>query len=176
MPSLLFVIAPEQFRDEELLTPVELCRNANVSTTIASTQTGLATGMLGYEQDVSLSIAELNHTTFEGIVIVGGYGSVSHLWDNSSLHQLVQEFHSANKLVSAICVSPVVLAKAGVLAGKQATVWSMPESLEAFKKADTVYVADDVVIDGTVITANGPEASQAFAEAILHQLSVTVAS
>lgn len=170
MATVAFIIAPEQFRDEELTVPRQVLEAAGHQCLLASTQAGIATGMLGATEDVSLTLAELNSDALDALVVVGGYGSVQHLWDCEPLHALIRQLTQADKVVSAICVSPVVLAKAGVLSGKQATVWLMDESRAAFADANVTLAAADVVADGKLITANGPDAGEAFAEAILRLL------
>ena len=170
MPNITLVVAPEQFRDEELLIPRKAFEAKGYSVQTVSTRTVEGEGMLGHKETFSQTLGQVNISQLEALVIVGGYGSVQHLWDNQDLHLLIQTTAQANKLVSAICVSPVVLAKAGVLSGKRATVWDMPESQEAFKAANVTYTGEPVTVDGKLITGNGPEAAQAFAEAIIAAL------
>jgi protease I len=165
--AFLFVIAPKQFKDVELLETRRICQDAGFQVDVASTQVGDAVGMDGHVEAVSLSLENVNADAYDALVIVGGYGSVGHLWDCTMLHQLVNTFASAKKLVSAICVSPVVLAKAGVLSNQNATVWAMPESLEAFESHGVRYQESPVVLSNRLITANSPEAASAFGQALV---------
>lgn len=164
---ILMVIAPKDFRDEEFLEPYRhFTEEKNWPVTVASTQTGRAQGMLGQSWPVEQSIENLRADLFDALVVVGGMGSSAYLWGNEALLQLVRDFSRQGKVISAICLSGVVLAKANVLAGKRATVWETPESLAALEEAKAQYIKQDVVSDGNVITANGPHAAIAFAQAI----------
>ncbi len=172
--SLLFVIAPEQFKDVELLETRRICQEAGFQVDVVSTQVGDAVGMDGYVEAVNLLLQDADPLNYEALVIVGGYGSVGHLWDCIPLHQLVNAFVAQDKLVAAICVSPVVLAKAGVLKKENATVWAMPESLEAFKDHGVHYQDAPVVVSNRLITANSPESATAFGQAIVDFLQLKV--
>lgn len=167
--KVLIVIAPVKFRDEELTEPIKYLEKAGIAYDIISTQTGLAIGMLGGKvliektvQDVSMS----GITPYAGILIVGGGGSPDYLWSNKPLLALVKEFDAAEKVVSAICLSTVVLAQAGVLKGKQATVWNDDAAIAQLQAGGAVYKPDPIVTEGRVITANGPPAAAGFGEKV----------
>ena len=76
--------------------------------------------------------------------------------------------------MGAICISPALLAKAGVLEGKKATVWSRPlnkEPINILKRNGAIYEAKAVVVDGKIVTGNGPEAAEEWAEALIEVLA-----
>ena len=60
-----------------------------------------------------------------------------------------------------------MLAHAGILKGIKATFFESPDSLREIKSGGAVPVNKAVVVDGRIITANGPAAAQEFAGAIL---------
>lgn len=163
----LLIIAPEQFNDTELVETRKAVESAGHLVHIASTQTGEAEGMHGMFENVEVPLDHCSSHDYDALVIIGGYGSVKHLWASSVLHDLVNAFYAEGKLVSAICVSPAVLAKAGVLIGKQATVWSMPETHDALKAGGATLSEQSVVVDGSIITANSPESAPAFGQALV---------
>jgi protease I len=170
-PRIAFIIAPQQFRDEELAVPRQYLQSQGWQCTTYSTQAGVAQGMLGAQEAVTHTLEALDVSTVEALAIVGGYGAVEHLWGNTTLHTLCQQALAQGKVLGAICVSPVVLAKAGVLAGKSASVWPMPESHAAFEAAGALLSDDPVTTHGLVVTANGPEAALAFAHALQEALT-----
>ncbi|MFM7390579.1 MAG: DJ-1/PfpI family protein [Vampirovibrionales bacterium] len=173
MATVAFIIAPEQFNDTELNTPRALLQEAGHTVTVFSTQTGVAVGMHGHEESVTQTLESLDVTTFDALVIVGGYGSVQHLWECESLHALVQQNVRAHRVTAAICVSPMVLAKAGVLAGKQATIWEsgMPENRPTLEAAGATVSDGPVTVDALMITANSPDSSVAFGQALVQALA-----
>jgi protease I len=167
----LFVIAPERFRDEELLEPKRVLEQHGVAVTVASTRPGTAVGMLGAKVAIDCSVREVAATQYDALAIAGGSGSPAHLWDSAPLLSLVRAFHRAGKPVAAICLSGAVLARAGVVQGRRATVYPVPRAILELKKAGATYVGEPVVVDGPVITASGPEAAAAFALALTTHLT-----
>lgn len=167
---ILMVIAPEAFRDEELLVPREYFTREGWQVDTASTQVGEVFGMLGAKENVELTVSDVTPDAYDAVVVVGGMGSPSHLWENAPLHQIIRALDAKRKVVSAICLSGAVLAKAGVLQGKKATVWEMPESVQALKDGGAQYTAAPATVDGHIITANGPEAAADFAREISQKI------
>ena len=168
---VLLVIAPEQFRDEELLKPKEVFLSEGASVTIAACRLGEAKGMFGTTIKPDLLLSDVKYEDYDACVVVGGMGSPAHLWADSKLHTILQSLYKSNKVVAAICLSGAVLAKAGVLKGKKATVWAMPESLAALAEGGANYVKEHVVRDGLVVTADGPEAAGKFAQSVVEAIA-----
>ncbi len=100
------------------------------------------------------------------IVIVGGTGSKQHLWDDEELRALVKDAYDEDKVVSAICLSPVVLARVGILKDKECTVFPAPDAVAAVENSGAIYVDDGVVVSDKIITAKSPENAVEFANAI----------
>jgi len=169
--KILIAVAPEKFRDEELAEPVAALQKAGIEYDIASTRRGPCTGMLGAKTTATLSFDDIDPKRYEGLVIVGGAGSQTHLWDDELLIPIVNIFHQKGKVVAAICLAPVVLARAGILKGKKATYFENPASFREMRIGGAVVVNKPVVTEGRVITANGPTASKAFADEIVHALT-----
>lgn len=172
--KILMIIAPDQFRDEELLVPRKAFLDEGWTVDTVSTRTGESKGMLGAVENVQADLADaqaqVQNNAYAAVIVVGGMGSPEYLWNNSQVHQILQRMNAQNKIIAAICLSGAVLAKAGLLNGKRATVWEMPESLEALKAGGCRYTGEAVTVDGNIITANGPEAAPAFAEAVIEKI------
>lgn len=166
--KILMIVAFENFRDEEYLGPKEIFESREISVVTASTQTGEARGMLGALAKVDLTIADIDVLEYDAIVIVGGKGAVLY-WDDELLHEILKMANKEEKILAAICVSPVTLASAGLLKNKKATCW--PEVKGDLIKAGVLeYVDQSVVVDGRFVTANGPEAAKEFGDQIIEIL------
>ena len=101
------------------------------------------------------------------MTLVGGPGALEHL-DRPEVHKLFREASELGKLIGAICISPVVLAHAGLLKGKKATVF--PDGAAELKKAGADHTAEDVVTDGKLVTADGPVAAKKYGRALVELL------
>ena len=172
---VLFIIAPENFRDEELVHTKELLEGHGAESLIASTKKGTCTGMFGATAEATLTLGEVNVDEYDAIVFVGGAGTPT-IRSTEEAITIAQQANEKGKILCAICWAPTILAKAGVLEGKKATVWvgNDPEygknTNEVLEQYGATYVAEGVVVDGNLITADGPESAQAFGEAITEAL------
>jgi protease I len=169
--KVLVAIAPDRYRDEELDEPLAVFRRHDIGFDIASTREGPCTGMLGGEVLATLSFRHANPSDYSGLVIIGGAGSPPHLWQDRDLAALVAAFAAGHKLIAAICLSPVVLARAGILNGRKATVFRTPEAVAEMMRGGAILTSGLVITEGRVITADGPAAARAFGEAIVTELS-----
>jgi len=97
--------------------------------------------------------------------LIGGVGSKTY-WKNESLYRIVKKFFDAKKTVAAICSSPIILAKAGILHNKKATCYS--EDKMELINSGIDYQDKNVVVDGNVVTADNSRSALQFAEAVLH--------
>ena len=164
------MIAPERFRDEELLEPKRALEQRGVAVTVASTRPGTATGMRGAKVAIDCTVWQVDEAQYDALAVVGGAGSPTHLWDSAPLLALVQAFHRAGKPVAAICLSGAVLARAGVIGGRRTTVYPSQRAILELKRGGSTYVAEPLVVDGPVITASGSKAAAAFGAALISHL------
>ena len=145
MGKVLIIVAPERFRDEELFETRAVLAAAGHAITVASTRAGRCPGSRGGHIDVALTLDQVRGADYDAVVFVGG------------------------GVLAAICLAPVILANAGVLAGKQATVaGTEARTLEA---AGARYTGPGVTVDGMLVTANGPKSSRLFGERIAELLA-----
>ena len=123
MAKILMVTAPKNFRDEELFIPKEKFENAGHEVVIASNKVGVCKGTLGGEISSDMLLKDVNVDDFQAVVFVGGTGSDVFFNDENAL-KIAREADKKGKVLSAICIAPMVLANTGILTGKKATVWS----------------------------------------------------
>ena len=167
------IIAFRGFRDEEYFVPKEILEKAGFEIKTASNQKGTAIGADGGEVEVDLLVSEIKPANFDTVIFIGGPGCLLSL-DNENSYKVAKEVISQNKILAAICISPAILAKAGVLQGKKATVWSSimdKSAIKILEENGAVYQDEAVVIDGKIITGNGPDAAKEFSEAIIKLLT-----
>ncbi|MCM8779610.1 MAG: DJ-1/PfpI family protein [Candidatus Omnitrophica bacterium] len=167
MKKAVMVVAQNGFRDEELLEPKKVLEDGGIKVIIASRSTKPAKGMLGAVVKPDISLEQISVNEFDAVIFVGGSGS-SEYWDNSQAHKIAQEAMAQGKVLAAICIAPVTLAKAGLLRGKKATVWASEAG--QLKAYGAFYTANAVEQDGKIVTANGPSAAREFGETIAKML------
>ncbi len=165
--KILMVIAPRNFRDEELREPREIFIKNGFNVTVASVTSDICTGMFGARVKPDATLDAIDVKDFDAVVLVGGAGSPV-LKQYPSVLKIIQDTVERQKLLAAICMGPTVLAGAGVLKGKKATVF--PSGAAEIKSSGAIYIAQPVVVDGKLITASGPESARKFGEAIIKAL------
>ena len=175
MATIIYIIAKTGFRDEEYFIPKEVLIAAGHTVVTGSNgNTGeSAIGSRGGEALVDMTIADVQASVFDAVIFAGGPGALENL-DNKDSYRIVREAVAQGKLLGAICIAPTILAHAGVLQGKKATVWSSATDtspITALKEWGAKYVDAPVTQDGAIITANRPKAAQAFGEALVAYLS-----
>jgi len=168
MSKVLMAIAPKDFRDEEFQESFDACKNAGFDVTVASVTTDTCIGMFGARVTPDCSIDEVDASQFDAVIVVGGSGTPV-LKQYPRVLQIIQNAAEQNKVLAVICLGPIVLAKAGVLKGKRATVFS--SGVSEIKSSGAEYVPEPVVIDGNLITADGPNAAAEFGEAVVKALT-----
>ena len=145
MSRILMIVAQKGFRDEELLVPREMLERAGHTIQIASLTRSKAMGCRGLIVQPDMAMYEANPEFFECVIIVGGPGSPA-LADEDRDGVRPRHGH-VGKVVSAICLGPMTLASAGVLAGKNATVFPDRKAINASANA-AAYTHEPVVTTG----------------------------
>ena len=170
--KIAIIIAFRDFRDEEYFIPKQNLESAGAKVTTVSSSLGQAVGKLGGEARVDSTLDELKVGHYNAIIFVGGPGAAKYI-GNSQAHQIVREAADSAIVLGAICVAPAILARAGVLSGKEATAWSslMDKSIvNILKEEGAKYKSEHVVKDGNIITADGPNSAKEFARAIIEAI------
>lgn len=167
--KIAIIIAFKGFRDSELFIPEKIFKSVDAEVKIVSEEEGIAEGVDRSTVRVDVALSELNVEYFDAIIFIGGPGAIRYL-DNEQSYKLIKKAVKQNKILGAICIAPVILAKAGVLEGKKATVWGSTANREpqkALEEQGAIYENGPIVQDGNIITAIGPEAAEEFARKIL---------
>lgn len=171
MTSVLMVIAPETFRDEEYLEPKAVLESAGARVVTASTAPGRCTGRFGAEAYADEAVSAVDPAAFDAVIFVGGGGSRCYFEDPVA-HSLARRMLDSGKVVAAICIAPVILANAGLLQGVRATMFPSDEDVAALRAGGAEYTAASVEVDGRIITANGPESAKEFGTTVAEALGL----
>lgn len=167
MAKILMIIAPERFRDEEFFVPKAEFDRRGHEVVVASTKVDICTGSRGGNVRSDQLLKDTNTDDFDVVVFVGGGGSKL-LFNDADAIRIAQEMYRKGKIVSAICLAPVILANAGVLKNKKATVSG--QEAKTIEAKGAIYTQPGVTIDGNIVTGNAPKSSQMFGETICNLL------
>jgi len=167
MKKVAMFIAFQDFRDEEYIEPKKIMEAEGIKVDTISSAKGKARGKFGAIANVDKVISEIDPSGYDALCLVGGAGCLEHL-DNQSVYDIFKQAFNESKLIGSICISPVILAHAGVLKGKKATVW--PDGADDLKAGGAIYTGVDIEVDGKIITANGPGPAKEYGRKLVQEL------
>jgi len=173
MKKVLLVVSGEDFRDEEYFETKEVLEDEGFYVETASNVPDTAFGSEGGEARIDAEIKDIDVSGFEGIFLIGGQGALKYL-DNDDVYQVFEQADESKIFFGAICISPVILARAGLLKNRRATVWTSPldkSTIKILEKNGAIFVNQPVVQDDRIITANGPRSAKDFGKKIVEALS-----
>ena len=168
--KVLLIIPQTQFREEEVFEPKRILEKQGAHVVVASGEARTCRGMREGMIEAAVAIADVSAEDYDAAVLSGGSSVPELFWKDKMLAELLAAMAEAGKLVAAISLSTVVLAKANLLEGRNATVYFLPEAIEELKKAGATYVGEKLIVDGKLIMAEGPTQAGPFSEAIVTAL------
>ena len=160
------VIFAEGVEPLEAVTIVDVLRRADLSVTTVSL-TGSAAVRAAHRMTLTADALwpAVDLDGFDAIVLPGGGKGTENLLADKRVRKAVQAFAADGRTVAAVCAAPTVLAAAGVLDGRRATCYPTCARLlgESYDNAP-------VIVDGNIITSQGPGTTMLFALVLVQQL------
>lgn len=151
----------------EVVTVVDILRRAKVDVVVASVEKSLQIlASRGIKLIADKSIDNAAESIYDLIILPGGIAGAERLHKSKVLKKMLKEQGSAGRIYGAICSSPTVLHRQGLLKGKRATAHPSVAS----KITNEVVEGARVVIDGKLITSRGLATAIEFALAIVSKL------
>ncbi|MBF0713697.1 DJ-1/PfpI family protein [Gemella sp. GH3] len=153
----------------EIIAPLDILRRGGVEVDLISANDKdkiVSSHNVSILVDKKISDVE-NILDYDGIVVPGGMPGSEYLKNNSKVIQFFKDMYEQNRLVAAICAAPIVLDEAGITKDKKVTSYPGFDSEIEYKEFSN---KDAVVVDGNVITAQGPALAMLFGYAILEYL------
>jgi len=168
----LLVVAQLGFQPLEYSDTREALEKEGIEVEVASFAATEAISANGDVIDIDVAINNVDVDKYDAVALIGGGGAVKEFSGNPDVIKLVQDFDNAEKVVAAICFSPVVLAQARLLKDRKATVWNEADGWEeeVLSSEGATYVKEAVVVDTRFVTANGPAAAKEFGKTIAEML------
>ena len=168
MSKKVLMILADGFEEVEAIVPADILRRAGINLVLC--------GLTKKEVIGSHKIKILADITFDQakedydvLVLPGGGQGAENLAGSDKVISLIKKMYEQGRIIAAICASPVVvLAKSGILSGKKATCYPGMEG--GFSETVTV-LNQPLVVDGNIITANGPGGAVAFGFKLVEVLS-----
>jgi protein deglycase len=167
MTKRVLVPISKGFEEIEAVTVIDILKRAGAEVVVAGVDGDTVTGRSAITviPDMPLDAA-LAGDAYDLIVLPGGVPNAYTLRDDDRIIEAVRAQAAAERPVAAICAAPVVLEKAGLLAGRTAT--SHPTAEEEIVTAR--FSTDRVVKAGLVTTSRSCGTAMEFALSLVRDL------
>ncbi|XP_042050411.1 protein DJ-1 homolog C-like [Salvia splendens] len=164
-PQVLIPIA-NGCEEIEVVTVVDILRRAKANVVVASVEKSLkVVASSGTKIMADKAIGAVADSVHDLIILPGGTLGVERLQRSRIVKKMLKEQQLSGRILGAICSSPTILQKQGLLKGKKATAHPSVMSM-----LDDAVSGVRVVIDGKMITGRGLATATDFGLAIVGKL------
>jgi 4-methyl-5(b-hydroxyethyl)-thiazole monophosphate biosynthesis len=144
----------------EAVIIVDTLRRAEFDVTVASLTPGTIVASRGVKLVGDTTWDEIDPDDFDLLLLPGGFGGTMAFCEHAGVQQAIKDFNEKKKWVGCICAAALALNEAGILKGKTFTCYP---GVEEKLPADIQPVDEIVVVDGHLITSQGPGTAFEFA-------------
>lgn len=141
----------------EAVIIIDTLRRAGWDVVSAGIARGLVTASRGVRLAPDADWSAIDPATFDALVIPGGSDGTAVLCRDERVLAAARDFMANGKTIGAICAGPLVLQSAGVLEGRKFTCYP------GIDIAAGTRLDEKVVVDGNIVTSQGPGTAFDFA-------------
>lgn len=155
------------FEDTEALTTRDVLIRSGIEVVTSSiTESRQIVSSFGITLLADISFSQIGDPyQYDLIILPGGGRGTQNLRQSKGVKDLLTTFYENNKIICAICAAPSILGELGFLRGINYTCFaSFNEGI------DGNFTANEVEVDGNIITARSMHYSVDFALAIIEKL------
>lgn len=165
---MVYIILGQGFEEVEAVAPCDILRRGGVDACYAAVGASLAvSGSTGITVTADVFAKDIAPKAGDTVVIPGGMGGVNTIKHDAETMAMISSAAKSGAELAAICAGPSVLAKLGLLDGKDITCYPGCEKLMG--KA-ICHCEKATVQDGSLVTGRAPGAALDFGYALLAHL------
>ena len=163
---MILVLLADGFEEIEALTPVDVLRRAGLNVLTCGINSKIVCGAHKIPVICDVSPEEVNLKEVSTVIFPGGMPGALNLDASEFTDKAINAVIENGGRLAAICASPLILGRRGLLKGKNATCYpGFENELIGAKITDA-----SVVTDGQITTARGMGVSLNFAEELVSLL------
>lgn len=164
---MIYVCLADGFEEIEAITATDILRRAGAEVkTVSFAENREVKGAHGIKVQADITSDKADYESCEMIVLPGGMPGTANLLEHEGLIQGIRRIYERERWVCAICAAPMVLAAAGILDGKNATIYpGMENYIEGANPTEGA-----VIRDGNIITSKAPGTAMKFALGLVEAL------
>lgn len=153
------------FEEIEAVTVIDVLRRAGMNVVTAGLPGSRIKGSRGMQVMADTRLEQVDPSKFDAIILVGGNPGYINLGRSNKILDMVVKFNLDKKLIGAICAAPSILAQAGILEDRAATICPGMEREIPRPKGKRV------IQDDNIITSQGPGTAMEFALKIVETVA-----
>jgi len=154
---MVYMLMVDGFEDIETLEPLDIMRRAGISVKTVGVYSKKVTSSHDVTIDTDILIDDVKTEDMEMLVLPGGPGHTN-LDASDKAHKLISYAYENNIYLGAICASPSIIGKLGILDGRNYTCFP---GFEQFCYGG-FFSKEKAVLDGKILTAKGAGAAADF--------------
>ena len=175
---ILLVIPQNRFCDQQLLDLKTVFEAIPVKSVILSKSGSEAVGEMKTKLIPDGILVDwdkkfLRNKKFDAVVVVGGKGAKNSIWDDPILPQILTDHFRAGKVIGALGLSVVSMARAGLLDGQDASAPNHKSCIQELKRAGAYIVEEPLVYSDQIVTAGDDCSGKLLGKKIIELLGLT---
>lgn len=163
---MVYILLGTGFEEMEAIAPMDLLRRAHIPAAFVGVNGKTVVGSHGIAIEADMTLAQMDLTQLDMIVLPGGLGGVASLRASKEAMDAVRFAWENGKYTAAICAGPTVLADLGITVGKRATCYPGCEE----RMGGAIMVSSAAVTDGKLITGTSAGCAVPFGLALVAAL------
>lgn len=154
---MVYVLMVNGFEDVEAIEPIDIMRRAGIGVKTVGVMGKNATSSHDITIETDILIDDINKDDMEMLVLPGGPGHTN-LDESPEVQGLITYALEKDIYIAAICASPSILGKRGILDGKNYTCFP------GFEKyaPNGNFTGEKATLDGKILTGKGAGAASNF--------------
>jgi protease I len=162
------ILVAQNFQDEEFVYPYYRILEEKWHLDVATPDGQIMPGKYGVPARATCATKDLKADHYDAVILPGGFESPDRLRMREEVKTFVRQMHQQGKLIAAICHGPWIAISAGIVKGKKMTGYiSIKDDLV---NAGAVYLEQDLVTDGNIISAPHYKQNGDFMKAVVDYL------
>ena len=162
---MVYIILGQGFEEVEAVAPGDILRRGGVDVRYAAVGSALAVpGSVGIAVTAEVFAKDIAPKKGDTVLIPGGMGGVNSIKHDEAVMSMISKAAVCGAELAAICAGPSVLAKLGLLDGKNITCYPGCEKLMG---RAICHCEQTTMLDGTLVTGRAPGAALDFGYALL---------
>lgn len=160
---MIYVLLADGFEEVEAMAPVDILRRGGVEAALVGVGSQWIIGAHGIRVQADVTLDAVDADGCDMLVLPGGAG-YQVLRDTPAVGALIDNVAARGRVVAAICAAPTVLAGRGLLDGRRAVCYP---GMEDEMGGAVLCSGEQVVRDGSFVTAEGPGSAYVFGYELL---------